>query len=82
MRLREWWLMGHTPPGISTTGVSLGPILFNVFISDLEEGLEFTLIQSADDPKLREQMDPLEDQTALLGNLDMTHWRNQPRRIL
>ena len=62
--------MGHTLPGVSTLGSLLGPILFNVFVSDLEEGMELTLIKSADDTKLREQMDTLEDQAAIQGNLD------------
>ncbi|PKU48736.1 disintegrin/metalloproteinase [Limosa lapponica baueri] len=33
--------------------------------------MEFTLIKFADDTKLREQMDTLEDQAAIQGNLDM-----------
>lgn len=49
----------------------LGPILFDGFVSDLEEGMEVTLIKFADDTKLREWMDTLEDQAALQGNLNM-----------
>lgn len=62
--------MCHTLPAVPL-GSLLGPILFNVFVSALEEGVEFTLIQSADDTKLREQMDTLEDQAVIQGNLGM-----------
>ncbi|GAB0184910.1 mitochondrial enolase superfamily member 1 [Grus japonensis] len=82
------WLTGHTQRVVVnrsysnwqpvTSGINIGPKLFNIFVSELDGGIKCTLMKFADDTKPSGEVDASEGRATLQEDLDrLEEWANK-----